>query len=45
MALFVREKVTIQPIDKNLVKEEIDNISNKIIDIVNTKYNGCLRDR
>ena len=37
--------ITIQPSIKTLTKEEIDLISNEIIKLVSTKYNGELRDK
>lgn len=38
-------KVLIQPIDKTLTKDEIDNVCNSIIDLVSKKYSGVLRDK
>jgi phenylalanyl-tRNA synthetase beta chain len=37
--------IKIQPKDKNLDKQEIDGITDKIIGMINNKYNGLLRDR
>ncbi|MFT6077849.1 MAG: phenylalanyl-tRNA synthetase beta chain, partial [Rickettsiales bacterium] len=37
--------IQIQPFDKTLTGEEIDVISQKVIDIVSDKFNGVLRDK
>ena len=36
--------VSIQPQNKTLTKEEIDNLSDKIVKIITEKFNGILRD-
>ena len=36
--------ITIQPKTENLTKQQIDSISDKVIEYISTKYNGVLRD-
>lgn len=37
-------KIIIQPKEKSLTKEEIDNISDNVIELIGNKYSGILRD-